>query len=551
MSPRTPTDADGSNAPGPEGERDTARATRDAEITRLEQRVRALEAAALAGATNGDVRWQALTEHAPDHIIVLDLDAHIASINRTVPDLTIAEVLGRPVFDFLPPDARDVARECFDAVVRDKVPGGYQTRYIDHDGEQFHFDVRLGPVLEDGEVVAVISSSNDVTERHRLLERLQHAEKMEAVGKLAGGIAHDFNNLLSVILGQAELLLRRSDEDGAQHAGLREIRHAAKRAAQLTGQLLALSRKQLLRARVLDIGRKLDEMSSLIERVLGVEVDLAIHPPVGTPRVRVDESQLEQVILNLVTNARDAMPKGGRLEVRCQREALDAAALAGTGLPPGEYARIEFSDDGVGMSDSVANRIFDPFFSTKTAGRGTGLGLAAVHGIIEQSGGHIEVRSTLGEGTTFIVSLPHVDERPEPQEDVAQPRPRAEVKRARILVVEDDRAVAQLIERALSQDGFHVLRADNGIEALALIDDPDCHIDGIVSDVVMPRMGGAELLENLAVRGTVPPVVFISGYPEDEALLAELARGQIAFLGKPFSPDALSDALRTLLPSDP
>jgi PAS domain S-box-containing protein len=401
------------------------------------------------------------------------------------------------------------------------------------------------PVVEQGRVVRMRGSFQDVSDRARLEAQLRQAAKLEAIGRLAGGVAHDFNNLLTVVAGNSEMLSRVETLAEPERQLVAEIQAAVDRAARLTGQLLAFSRSQALSPRVLDLNAEVERVESLLRRLIGEDLELGtvLDPHAGS--VRVDPSQLEQVIVNLAVNARDAMPAGGRLTLGTHAVELDDAyCRIHPEAEPGRYAMLAVTDTGTGMPPEIATRIFEPFFTTKGAGKGTGLGLPTVFGIVKQSGGHVEVYTELGSGTCFKVYLPRVDERPE---EPARPEPVPAVRGIEtVLLVEDEPAVRNIARIALERHGYRVIEAASGAEALELVAGglvPDV----VVSDYVMPRMSGRELAERLRESRPSLPFLFISGYVDDTLEREGLALSEREFLRKPFSLKDLARAVRRLL----
>jgi len=402
--------------------------------------------------------------------------------------------------------------------------------------------------LDDGVSIAV----RDTTARHqaeedlhRREEQVRQSQKMEAIGRLAGGVAHDFNNLLTVIRGHGELVLRRLEGDHPLRRNLQEIGLAAERASALTHQLLAFSRKQVLQPRTLDLGEVLDRMQTLLERLIGEDVQLATRRrgPVGS--VRADPAQMEQVIVNLAVNARDAMPQGGVLTVELANADLDQTYTHGHPVvAPGPYVVLSVTDTGHGMDAETKARIFEPFFTTKEPGKGTGLGLATVYGIVKQSEGFIWVYSEPGRGTTFKIYLPRVDQ---PAEALT-PRPAAAAVRGSetLLLVEDEDALRSLLRELLESFGYAVLEASQGVDALRVAQEFPGTIHLLLSDLVMPQMTGRELADRLARRRPGIKVLFMSGYAAGAAPQHEIPP-EAAYIEKPFTSDALATAVRALL----
>ena len=419
--------------------------------------------------------------------------------------------------------------------------------------ETIETEVRSYPIREpSGEVTAVIEIVRDISEGKRaeeaeiaLRRQLEQAQKMEAVGRLAGGIAHDFNNLLTVILGRTNIALGAASTEDALRVELEEIQTAAERAAALTNQLLVFSRKQILQPRVVDLSEVVEGVGKMLRRLIGEDIEVVTVLSRDLPAVRVDPGQMEQVILNLGVNARDAMPHGGRLTIETADVLLDEDyASRHTGVAPGRYVMLAISDTGTGMDSETTARIFDPFFTTKEAGKGTGLGLSVVHGIVQQSGGSIWVYSEKGEGTTFKIYLPPAPERAASRlAAIPELVPRGDET---ILLVEDEAAVRRLAATVLRSNGYTVLEASSGDEALSLLSTTAGRIHLLLTDFVMPRMTGRELAERVSAVSPEIRVLYMSGYTdtgfEDRAML-----GPSDFLQKPFTRVALSQWVREVL----
>jgi PAS domain S-box-containing protein len=414
------------------------------------------------------------------------------------------------------------------------------------DGSHYTAEATISPLRDEHGVVShFVAVRRDVTDELALEERMEHARRMEAIGQLAGGVAHDFNNLLLVIKGSAQFALETLADDAPARAELAQIEQASDRAAALTRQLLAFGRKQLLRSEVVDLDALAAGLAPMFHRVLGETLELHLRPTDSLWHVRADPGQIEQVLTNLAVNARDAMPDGGTLAFETSN--VDAAAALGiealASAPPGDYVRLGVSDDGCGMSPEVLARMFEPYFSTKAKHKGTGLGLATVYGIVQQSGGVIACTSEVGKGTAFSIYLPrHLEEHlPTPSERPAGSSSLTAPAAAKgtVLVVEDEDAVRAVVQRILRGAGYDVLTARHGAEALTRWKEGGATIDLVLSDVIMPVMGGLELRRRLAVVEPTLEVVFMSGYPDElrGPLGSEL--GEVSLLAKPFSAASL------------
>jgi len=399
-----------------------------------------------------------------------------------------------------------------------------------------------------GRLLGAVGTLMDITVRKELEAQLNQAQKMEAIGRLAGGVAHDFNNLTTAILGYSELMLRRLGPDDPLRRHVAEVTRAAERAAGLTRQLLAFSRKQLLQPRVLDVAEVLEHSRSLLERLIGEDVELVTRGEPGVGRVKADPVQLDQVILNLAVNARDAMPRGGQLVLEASNADLDEDyAHEHVTVRPGRYVMLAVSDTGHGMDKETQQRIFEPFFTTKDKGKGTGLGLSTVYGIVQQSGGYVWVYSEVGRGTTFKIYLPRVEDEADQPEPVAGPvATRAEPSET-LLLVEDEASVRELLRELLETAGYSVLEASGPAEALQIVQSRTQPIQLLITDVVMPEMTGPELARRLAEMRPGLRMLFLSGYTEgvvaDKGLLGDGAH----FLQKPFTGDALEAKVREVL----
>ena len=457
--------------------------------------------------------------------------------------LTPGESVGQSVFELyagVPRIVENIQRalagEEFTDVV-DVGPIGFETRYTPMRDEQ-------------GEVAGVIGVASDITERRRLEIQLRQSQKMEAVGRLAGGVAHDFNNLLTTILGYSTLLLQRHESADEPDRRLVEIKRAAERAAGLTRQLLAFSRRQVVEPRVSDLNRVVAEIEEMLRRLIGEDIDLVFTPAPAPAMVKADPGQLEQVLMNLAVNARDAMPRGGRLSVEIAvvelREPLEQGDIT---LRPGPCVTLSVRDTGCGMEPETLARIFEPFFTSKDFGQGTGLGLAIVYGIVQQSGGHIVAASEPGAGSSFTLYLPVAAARADTE--TAAPGTKSNTGTETLLLVEDEKAVRRLAREMLAREGYTVFEAANGAEALTVFEGHRGGIDLVITDVVMPGMSGGELVEHLLRKCPTLRVLYISGYTDDAIVRNGVSHSDSAFLQKPFSYETFVSKVREVLDRPP
>ena len=445
------------------------------------------------------------------------------------------------------PEFRGTVREKFEACVRDGTPYDLELQIVTATNRRVWVrTIGSAERSSSGAITSLRGAFQDIDDRRKLQDQFRQAQKMEAVGRLAAGVAHDFNNLLSVVLGFSELAIDGLKPGDPLRADIEEIRKAGNRATALTRQLLAFSRQQVLEPRVVNLNDIVEAMKPMLNRLLGEAIDLTVLSPGPAGRVLVDPSQVEQVVMNFAVNARDAMPTGGVLTIETSNVTLDEAYVGRPAeVPPGRFVMLAVTDSGLGMTEATRARLFEPFFTTKEKGKGTGLGLATVFGIVQQSGGYVSVSSELGHGTTFKVYLPRTDRVAETS--FSNPPAATMNGSETILLVEDEEQVRIVACAILRRHGYNVLETSNGGEAyLVSIDFPNA-IDLLLTDVVMPRMSGRRLAEQLAPQRPKMRVLFASGYTDDAIIHHGVLEAGVAFLQKPFTPQALLRKVRDVL----
>jgi nitrogen-specific signal transduction histidine kinase/CheY-like chemotaxis protein len=402
---------------------------------------------------------------------------------------------------------------------------------------------------ETGETIGTLGIISDITEEKRLKAQLQQAQKMEAIGKLAGGVAHDFNNILTTIIGNADLILATPIKDETIHDEIEEIKSAGQRAAALTRQLLAFSRKQIIQPEIVDLNTMLTDIEKMLVRLIGENIEFLIIPEFPLWQVEIDPGQMEQVIMNIVVNAKDAMPNGGKLTIQTANVDLDTSYFAEHGIVEkelGPYVMVAVSDTGIGMDKKIQEHIFEPFYTTKDKQRGTGLGLSTVYGIVKQNGGFIWVYSESGQGSTFKIYLPRTKKDVKTEEKDHTPVENLNGSET-VLIVEDDALLLNFAEKALQQYGYRVLTARNGQDALRIGEEFEGQIDLMVTDVVMTTMNGKETAEHLQSRYSQMKVIYMSGYTDDTIVHLGVLEPGLNFLEKPFSPEGLARKVREVL----
>jgi len=501
-----------------------------------------------------------LYENANDMIFTLDLLGNFTSINRAAYasfGYRVEELLGKGLQDVLTPESFEYAMTTLQRALAEKSDlmgiQPWEFEGLKKDGTKVLLEVRARLILEDGNVMGVQAIARDITERKQseeekvfLQEQLRQSQKMEAIGRLAGGIAHDFNNLLTIIGGYSALSFLELKEEDPLKGNIRAVQKATERAANLTRQLLAFSRRQPMEMKVLDLNATLRDMDKMLRRVIGEDIKLVTHLAEDLGRTKTDPGQIEQVIMNLVVNARDAMPEGGRLTIETANVELDEAYVRGhVGVKPGRYLMLSVSDTGAGMSQEVKERVFEPFFTTKETGKGTGLGLSTVYGIVKQSGGNIWVYGEPGKGTAFKIYLPRVDEPTEVfKEKLVKDLPRGSET---VLLVEDEEEVRKLAAQILQRQGYKVLEAPQGGDALLICEQHQTPVHLMLTDVVMPGMSGHQLAKRLKSLQPEMKVLYMSGYTDNTIVQHGVLVEGVNYISKPFTVDALARKVREVL----
>ena len=491
-------------------------------------------------------RFRQLIEHGTDLLLVVDVEGRIRYASPSawrVLGHAAEDLLDRRFDELVEAEARPVVGRILAAAFAEEVPERREELVVrTADGASRLIEIfGYAPPDLRGRGEAVLNA-RDLTSWRALEDQLRHAQKMEAIGRLAGGVAHDFNNVLTVILGNSELLKDRLGPQEPVAAQIEEIRTAARRAADLTGKLLAFGRRQMLKPVALDLNEVVTGLAGLVRRLLGETMHLELELAPGPVWLRADRSQLEQVVLNLATNARDAMARGGRLSIATALE-------GGTESGPGLFAVLRVQDTGTGMSPEIQARIFDPFFTTKETGRGTGLGLSTVLGVVEQSGGRVRVESAPGAGSLFEIALPAIAPPARPPAELSTPSEPIAAGAETILIAEDEEAIRRLLATTLAAQGYRVLSADSPRGALEMVRAEPDPIDLLITDIVMPELSGPELAAELRRAGARFRVLYMSGYSEEIARRESGLEAGALLLAKPFTSRALLSAVRDALDS--
>ncbi|MFL6306094.1 MAG: PAS domain S-box protein [Candidatus Sulfotelmatobacter sp.] len=490
-------------------------------------------------------RLALIVDSSQDAIIGKNLDGIVTHWNKGAEEMygyTAQEMIGRNISTLASEEKADEISEILRRIRNGERVGYFESVRVTRDKRKLNMSISVSPIYDsDGKVVGASTIARNITAQKKTEEQLRQSQKMEAIGRLAGGVAHDFNNLLGIVTACSELLRRKvPDAEGLEY--LENIREAAKRGAALTRQLLAFSRRQPVQRQLLDLNERLKEVRKLLGPLMGDDVDIVHLSKPGNAIIEADPSQIDQIVLNLAVNARDAMPQGGKLILDTGVFDFDRAfAQEHPGMSAGSYVMLAISDNGIGMDEATRSRIFEPFFTTKETGKGTGLGLATVYGIVKQNGGHIWVYSELGHGTTFKIYLPSAEKKLIPglekAEDILPPRREG----VTVLVVEDDSVMRRLSRKMLEEHGYQVVEAEDGNAALAAIASADGKIDLTLTDVVMKGMTGPDLVLKLIESYPQMKVVYMSGYTGE--LVTNQRGNGMRLLEKPFTRASLLQTL--------
>lgn len=494
-------------------------------------------------------RLSLITDSSQDAIIGKSLDGIVTHWNKGAEQIygyTPQEIIGKPITMLAPPDRAEEIVEILRKIRNGERVDYFESVRVTKDKRQLNMSIAVSPIHDaEGRIVGASTIARNITAQKKVEDQLRQSQKMEAVGRLAGGIAHDFNNLLGIVTACSELLKGKVEPDGAEY--VENIREAAKRGASLTKQLLAFSRRQPALPQVLDLNERLREVSKLLRPLMGDDVEVTVLSRSSTAIVEVDPGQLDQIVVNLAVNARDAMPRGGRLIIEIAGFNFDEAFVKQH--PPmtaGSYVMLAISDNGIGMDEATRGRIFEPFFTTKEVGKGTGLGLSTVYGIIKQGGGHVWVYSEVGHGTTFKIYFPSAEKKLEGEEASEEESLPARREGSTILLVEDDAMMRRLTRKMLEEHGYKVLEAEDGKAALKVIGASHASIDLTLTDVVMKGMTGPELVLRMTESHPAMKVIYMSGYT-GELVSHQGVDTTIQLLEKPFTKAALLKTVDSVL----
>ena len=498
-------------------------------------------------------RLAAIVQSSDDAVLSKKLDGTVVDWNSAAErmyGIPADVMIGRSIYTVVPQDLQGEEQSILQRVGQGEHVAHYETVRLRNDGSRFDVSLTLSPIRDSaGKITGASSIQRDITASKRFEESRRQASKMEAIGVLAGGLAHDFNNQLHAVSGFAHFVSRDPGLSPASRADLIELQKTTERMASLTRQLLAFSRQQILSPEILDLDDAVRDTHPMLQRLIGSNTPIRLSLSPGSKWVRVDRAQLVQVLLNLVINARDAMPEGGQVDVRTETLEVSPGNLVDIAKSPveaGAYAELSVEDNGEGILPQHLQHIFEPFYTTKDIGHGTGLGLATVEGIVSQSGGRIRLQSAVGQGTTIRILFPLTAEPAAKAPGTEKARTPGD-SRGRILVVDDEDAVRAVVSRALQNEGYEVLRARDGDEALRELEEIGGTVDLVLTDVIMPNMGGAQLGRELAARYPKIPMVWMSGHPGEAEFPREMPAKYRAFLLKPVAADTLIETVARVL----
>jgi two-component system cell cycle sensor histidine kinase/response regulator CckA len=495
-------------------------------------------------------RFQDLFENAKDILFTLDLEGNVTSLNKSAEEVmgwSREEALSINLKTLVAPEHANLCNQIMQRILNEEPLQHFEICLLRKDGRKALLETSARLIYSDGQKQGIQGIARDVTERRQLEGMVRQSQKLEAIGRLSGGLAHDFNNLLCVISGHAELLSERLEQSLPAARNVTQIKKAVDSASTLVRQLLAFSRKQVFHPQIMDLNKIVVETEKLLGRLIGEDIEFftSLEPELG--RVQVDPIQIEQVLVNLVLNARDAMPQGGKLTIEtCNMDVEEGSRCSGGIAPAGKYVVLAVTDSGCGMDEETQSRIFEPFYTTKELGKGTGLGLATVYGIVKQSGGFIWVYSEVGQGTTLKVYLPRVND---PAATLPSEEATLDARRGTetVLLVENAEPLRALAKEFLKSSGYAVMEADNGKEALQIARAFSGPIDLLLTDVIMPGMGGKQLAEQLTGLRPATKVLYMSGYPDDGIVKSGILGSGMAFLEKPFTREMLLRKVRQAL----
>lgn len=497
-------------------------------------------------------RLASIIDSSEDAILSKDLNGIITSWNRGAENIygySAEEIVGKHISLLTPPDRPDEIPEILKKIARGESTEHYESVRVTKDGRHLNVSISVSPLHDaSGKIIGASAIARDITSQKRGESQLRQAQKMEAIGRLAGGVAHDFNNVLAIINACREFLRDRIDPAADASVYVDNIKKATERGALLTKQLLAFSRTSGVQPRILDLNERLKDISKLLRPLMGDDVEILVTSKSPTAIIEADPGQLDQIVINLAVNARDAMPRGGKFILETGSVRFDEAfADRHQTMPAGKYIQLSASDTGVGMDEATISRIFEPFFTTKEVGKGTGLGLATVYGIVKQSDGHILVYSEPGHGTTFKIYLPNAEHklgtRAKAEPETVSPKREGTT----ILLVEDDEIMRGLTRQLLQEHGYTVFEANDGKSALEWVQSYGGPIDLVLTDVVMRRMSGPELVDHLNASRPALKVVYMSGYTGELMAEREVLQRGITLLEKPFTRTALLNTIHTAL----